>query len=210
MSDQPPSNSRRACREQSRRAEVTRKTRETEVRLTLDLDGSGKAEIDSPVGFLNHMLELLARHALVDLDVMASGDTQVDLHHTVEDIGICLGQALDKALGDKAGIGRFASVGVPMDEALAEVALDLSGRSYLVYKVAFPGEHVGEFETELVEEFLQGFVTNARLTLHVNVPYGTNDHHVAEAIFKGLARALRAAVSRDPREPGTPSTKGVL
>lgn len=202
MSDQTPSG--------SRRAEVTRKTHETEVRLALDLDGSGEARIETPVGFLNHMLELLARHALVDLEVKAAGDTDVDLHHTVEDIGICLGQALDEALGGKAGIVRFASVQVPMDEALARVALDLSGRAVLVYNVTFPGEHVGQFETELVEEFVQGFVSNGRLTLHVDVPYGTNDHHIAEAVFKGLARALRAAVARDPREPGTPSTKGVL
>ncbi len=202
MSDQTPSG--------SRRAEVTRKTHETEVRLALDLDGSGEARIETPVGFLNHMLELLARHALVDLEVKAAGDTDVDLHHTVEDIGICLGQALDEALGGKAGIVRFASVQVPMDEALARVALDLSGRAFLVYNVTFPGEHVGQFETELVEEFVQGFVSNGRLTLHVDVPYGTNDHHIAEAVFKGLARALRAAVARDPREPGTPSTKGVL
>jgi len=193
-----------------RRAEVVRETKETRIRLALDLDGSGKAEIDSPVGFLNHMLALLARHSLVDLEVEAAGDTDVDLHHTVEDIGIALGQALEKALGPKAGIVRFASVQVPMDEALAQVAIDLSGRPYLVYNVKFPGEHVGEFETELVEEFLQGFVNNARITLHVNVPYGTNDHHIAEAIFKGLARALKAAVARDPRETGTPSTKGVL
>jgi imidazoleglycerol-phosphate dehydratase len=202
VSDQTPSG--------SRRAEVTRKTHETEVRLALDLDGSGGARIETPVGFLNHMLELLARHALMDLEVKAAGDTDVDLHHTVEDIGICLGQALDEALGGKAGIVRFASVQVPMDEALARVALDLSGRAFLVYNVTFPGEHVGQFETELVEEFVQGFVSNGRLTLHVDVPYGTNDHHIAEAVFKGLARALRAAVARDPREPGTPSTKGVL
>ncbi|HUU10882.1 MAG TPA: imidazoleglycerol-phosphate dehydratase HisB [Phycisphaerae bacterium] len=194
----------------SRRAEVSRKTNETQVALALDLDGAGTARVESPAGFLNHMLDLLARHAMVDLEVTASGDTQVDLHHTVEDVGICLGQALEKALGDKAGIARFASVAVPMDEALAQVSLDLSGRPFLVYNVAFPGERVGDFETELVEEFLQALVNHAKVTLHVVVPYGTNDHHIAEAIFKGLARALRAAVARDPRATGVPSTKGVL
>jgi len=193
-----------------RRAEVSRRTKETQIDLALNLDGAGRAEIDSPVGFLNHMLNLLARHATVDLVVKAAGDTEVDLHHTVEDTGICLGQALEEALGDRAGIARFASVAVPMDEALAEVSLDLSGRPFLVYNVTFPGERVGEFETELVEAFLQGFVNHARATLHVTVPYGANDHHIAEAIFKGVARALRAAVARDPRGGGIPSTKGVL
>ena len=193
-----------------RRAEVSRQTKETQIELALSLDGAGRAEIDSPAGFLNHMLNLLARHAAVDLAVKAAGDTDVDLHHTVEDIGICLGQAVEEALGDRAGIARFASVAVPMDEALAEVSLDLSGRPFLVYNVTFPGERVGEFETELVEEFLQAFVNHARATLHVSVPYGTNDHHIAEAIFKGVARALRAAVARDPRGGGIPSTKGVL
>lgn len=193
-----------------RRAEVSRQTKETQIELALNLDGAGRAEIDSPAGFLNHMLTLLARHAAVDLVVKAAGDTEVDLHHTVEDTGICLGQALEEALGEKAGIARFASVAVPMDEALAEVSLDLSGRPFLVYNVTFPGERVGEFETELVEEFLQALVNHARLTLHVNVLYGANDHHIAEAIFKGVARALKAAVARDPRGGGIPSTKGVL
>ncbi len=195
---------------QERRAEVSRRTQETRIELALNLDGAGRAEIESPVGFLNHMLNLLARHATVDLVVKAAGDTEVDLHHTVEDTGICLGQALEEALGDRAGIARFASVAVPMDEALAEVSLDLSGRPFLVYNVTFPGERVGEFETELVEAFLQGFVNHARATLHVTVPYGANDHHIAEAIFKGVARALKAAVARDPRGSGIPSTKGVL
>ncbi|HUX15795.1 MAG TPA: imidazoleglycerol-phosphate dehydratase, partial [Phycisphaerae bacterium] len=140
----------------------------------------------------------------------AAGDTNVDPHHTVEDIGICLGQALAEALGPKEGIARFASAAVPMDEALAQVALDLSGRPYLVYKVEFPGERVGEFETELVRDFLQAFVTHAKMTLHVTVAYGENDHHIAEAVFKALARALKTAIARDPRVSGTPSTKGVL
>ncbi|GAH75677.1 unnamed protein product [marine sediment metagenome] len=194
----------------ARSAKVERKTKETQIRLSLDLDGQGKARVESPVGFLNHMLALLARHASVDLEVEAAGDTDVDPHHTVEDIGICLGQALAEALGPKEGITRFASAAVPMDEALAQVALDLSGRPYLVYKVEFPGERVGEFETELVRDFLQAFVTHAKMTLHVTVAYGENDHHIAEAIFKALARALKAAIARDPRVSGTPSTKGVL
>lgn len=194
----------------ARSAKVERKTKETQIRLALDLDGQGKARVESPVGFLNHMLALLARHASVDLEVEAAGDTNVDPHHTVEDIGICLGQALAEALGPKEGIARFASAAVPMDEALAQVALDLSGRPYLVYKVEFPGERVGEFETELVRDFLQAFVTHAKMTLHVTVAYGENDHHIAEAVFKALARALKAAIARDPRVSGTPSTKGVL
>ena len=193
-----------------RSAEVSRKTKETRITLRLDLDGRGGADVESPIGFLNHMLALLARHASLDLAVRAAGDTDVDPHHTVEDIGICLGQALAEALGPKEGIARFGCAAVPMDEALAQVSLDLSGRPFLVYQVEFPGERVGEFETELVRDFLQAFATHAKMTLHVRVPYGSNDHHIAEAVFKALARALRAAVSRDPRVTGTPSTKGVL
>jgi imidazoleglycerol-phosphate dehydratase len=193
-----------------RSARVSRKTQETAVELSLALDGTGKTEIDSPVGFLNHMLALLGRHALVDLAVKATGDVDVDLHHTVEDVGISLGQALDKALGDKAGITRFASVAVPMDESLAEVALDLSGRPFLAYNVTFPGERIGDFETQLVQEFLQAVANHAKMTLHVNLVYGSNDHHIAEAIFKAFARALKAAIAIDPRVAGTPSTKGVL
>jgi len=193
-----------------RSARVQRKTKETRIALDLDLDGRGGAEIESPVGFLNHMLTLLARHAGFDLAVKAAGDTEVDPHHTVEDIGICLGQALAEALGSKEGIARFGCAAVPMDEALAQVSLDLSGRPYLVYQVEFPGERVGEFETELVRDFLQALATHAKMTLHVRALYGENDHHIAEAVFKALARALRAAVARDPRVRGTPSTKGVL
>jgi len=193
-----------------RSAEVSRKTKETQITLRLDLDGRGGADVESPIGFLNHMLALLARHASIDLAVKAAGDTDVDPHHTVEDIGICLGQALAEALGSKEGIARFGCAAVPMDEALAQVSLDLSGRPFLVYQVEFPGERVGEFETELVRDFLQAFATHARMTLHVRVPYGSNDHHIAEAVFKALARALRAAVARDPRVSGMPSTKGVL
>ncbi|HUU31210.1 MAG TPA: imidazoleglycerol-phosphate dehydratase HisB [Phycisphaerae bacterium] len=197
-------------RKGERRAEVRRKTHETTVEVALNLDGEGRADIQSPAGFLNHMLALLARHSLMDLTVKAAGDTDVDMHHTVEDVGICLGQAIEKALGDKAGITRFASASVPMDEALAEVALDLSGRPYLVFSVTFPGECIGDFKTQLVQEFLQAVVTHAKMTLHVRVPYGANDHHIAEAVFKALARALKGAVARDPRVSGTPSTKGVL
>ena len=197
-------------RKTDRRAEIRRQTHETSVELELNLDGGGLADLESPVGFLNHMLALLARHALVDLKVKALGDTDVDFHHTVEDIGICLGQALDRALAAKEGIARFGAAAVPMDEALAQVAVDLSGRPFFVYNVTFPGERIGDFETQLVGEFLQAVATHGKLTLHVAVPYGSNDHHIAEAIFKGLARALKAAVSRDPRVSGTPSTKGVL
>jgi imidazoleglycerol-phosphate dehydratase len=197
-------------RDAVRRAEIRRRTGETKVELDLALDGQGKADLESPAGFLNHMLALLARHALVDLRVKAAGDTAVDQHHTVEDVGICLGQALDKALGGREGIVRFGCAAVPMDEALAQVAVDLSGRPFLVFSATFPGERVGDFETELVAEFLQARATHARMTLHVSVPYGSNDHHIAEAIFKALARALKAAVALDPRVTGTPSTKGVL
>ena len=193
-----------------RSARVERKTKETRIALALALDGAGKADVESPVGFLNHMLSLLARHAGFDLSVKAAGDTEVDPHHTVEDIGICLGQALAEALGAKEGIARFGCALVPMDEALAQASLDLSGRPYLVYQVEFPGERVGEFETELVRDFLQALATHAKMTLHVRALYGENDHHIAEAVFKALARALRAAVARDPRVSGTPSTKGVL
>jgi imidazoleglycerol-phosphate dehydratase len=195
---------------ESRRARIVRKTGETSIELEIDLDGRGTAEIESPVGFLNHMLTLLARHGLVDLKISASGDTHVDLHHTVEDIGICLGQAVEKALGSKEGITRFASVTVPMDEALASVAVDLSGRPFLAYSVAFPGERIGDFETQLIQEFFQAVVNHARMTLHITVTAGANDHHIAEAIFKAFARTLKAAVAVDPRVKGTPSTKGVL
>jgi imidazoleglycerol-phosphate dehydratase len=197
-------------RKGDRQARISRKTRETQIELDLALDGQGTADIESPAGFLNHMLALLARHALLDIRIRAAGDTGVDLHHTVEDIGICLGQALDKALGDRAGITRFGCAAVPMDEALAQVALDISGRPYLAFNVKFPGERIGDFETQLVQEFLQAVATHAKITLHVNVPYGANDHHIAEAIFKALARSLKAAVARDPRAGGVPSTKGVL
>ncbi|MET0605959.1 MAG: imidazoleglycerol-phosphate dehydratase HisB [Beijerinckiaceae bacterium] len=194
-----------------RSASASRKTGETSVSVELTIDGSGKAAIRTGVGFFDHMLELLARHALFDLTVEAQGDNHVDHHHTVEDVGIVLGQAFSRALGDKKGIARYASLDLPMDEALTRVALDVSGRPMLVFRTAFPSDKIGHFDTELVREFFQAFATHAALTLHVETFYGGNSHHVAESCFKALARALRAAVGVDPRENGRiPSTKGAL
>ncbi len=193
-----------------RKSEIRRKTRETEITLSLKVDGEGRGQIATGVGFLDHMLDLLARHGLFDLRVQATGDTRVDAHHTVEDAGICLGQALKEALGDRAGIRRFGQMAVPMEDSLAEVVLDLSGRGMLVYHVKFPSEKTGDFDVQLVEEFLRAFTSNAGMNLHVNVPYGRNSHHIAEAIFKALAKALDAATQLDPRIKGVPSTKGVL
>jgi imidazoleglycerol-phosphate dehydratase len=194
----------------ARQASVQRKTKETQIRLTLTLDGSGASQVATGVGFLDHMLSLLAKHALFDLTIEAKGDVQVDYHHTVEDVGICFGQAFAQALGEKAGITRFASASVPMDEALASVAVDLSGRPYLVCRVKFPEEKIGDYDTSLTGEFLQALATHAGANLHVNVPYGDNSHHIAEAIFKALALALAAAVAPRPRVKGVPSTKGSL
>jgi imidazoleglycerol-phosphate dehydratase len=194
-----------------RAARVSRRTAETDVSVSLALDGSGQATIATGVGFLDHMLELLARHALFDLDLQVTGDLHVDQHHTTEDAGIALGQAFAQALGDKKGIARYASVHLPMDETLTRVALDISGRPFLVFRTAFPTEKVGGFDTELVREFFQAFAMNGGVTLHVETFYGDNSHHIAESCFKGLARALRAAVAVDPREGGrVPSTKGSL
>ena len=194
-----------------RAARVSRRTAETDVSVSLALDGSGQAMIATGVGFLDHMLELLARHALFDLDLSVTGDLHVDQHHTTEDAGIALGQAFAQALGDKKGIARYASVHLPMDETLTRVALDISGRPFLVFRTAFPTEKVGGFDTELVREFFQAFAMNGGVTLHVETFYGDNSHHIAESCFKGLARALRAAVAVDPREGGrVPSTKGSL
>ena len=193
-----------------RSATVSRTTRETDIKLMVCLDGSGQAEIATAVGFFDHMLTHLAKHSGWDLTVQAKGDLDVDFHHTIEDIGICLGSAVKQALGDKVGIQRFADAAVPMDEALAQVAVDLSGRAHLVYHVTYPTEKVGEFDIELVEEFLRAFVNHAAVTLHVNVPYGANSHHVAEAVFKALARALGQAARRDPSQQHVPSTKGTL
>ena len=193
-----------------RTAQKTRKTKETEITVSIDLDGSGKAQSATGVGFMDHMLELMGKHGLLDIDISARGDLQVDSHHTVEDVGIVLGECLVKALGDKRGIRRFGDAAVPMDDTLAQVALDLSGRAAFVFNAAFPAEKIGEFDVGLIEEFLGAFASNAKISLHVNVPYGRNAHHVAEAVFKALARALRCAVEPDPRQTDVPSTKGVL
>jgi imidazoleglycerol-phosphate dehydratase len=193
-----------------RRAEITRKTKETQVRVAIDLDGSGRCAPKTGVGFFDHMLELLGRHSLMDLEVEAEGDLQVDAHHTVEDVGIVLGQALEKSLGDKRGIHRYGWAIVPMDESLAQVAIDLSGRPAFVFRVEFKGDSIGNFPVELIEEFFKALAVNAKMNLHVSVPYGTNNHHISEAIFKATARALRQAVSIDPRSNEVPSTKGTL
>ena len=194
-----------------RSAKISRKTNETKIELSLQLDGTGQSRAKSGVGFFDHMLDLLARHSLIDLDVVAEGDLHVDQHHTVEDVGIVLGQALEKSLGDKRGIHRYGSATVPMDESLATVTIDLSGRPAFVFNVKFTTDAIGNFSVELVEEFLKAFATTAKMNLHVNVPYGGNNHHIAEAIFKALARALRQAVEIDPRRADdVPSTKGSL
>jgi imidazoleglycerol-phosphate dehydratase len=194
----------------SRQSEVRRRTKETDVTLSLALDGRGAAAVSTGVGFLDHMLDLLARHGLLDLTVKAKGDTHVDAHHTVEDVGICFGQALKEALGDRQGIRRFGDCAVPMEDALAQVALDLGGRGGLVFNVAFPAPKTGDFDVALVEEFFRALAGNAGMNLHVNVPYGKNSHHVAEAVFKSFARALDQAAQLDPRVKGVPSTKGKL
>jgi imidazoleglycerol-phosphate dehydratase len=193
-----------------RTASLQRKTRETDVALTLNLDGHGTWQCDTGVPFLDHMLSHIAAHGLIDLDITARGDTEVDDHHTVEDVGIVLGQALAAAVSDKQGLTRYGSQTMPMDEALVLVALDFSGRSLLVYDVALPASRVGTFDTELVPEFLRALASNAGLTLHVQLIHGQNCHHIIEAVFKGLGRALRQAVSIDPRQTGIPSTKGSL
>ena len=194
-----------------REASVSRRTAETDVAVSIALDGTGKAEIATGVGFLDHMLELFARHGLFDVDVKVTGDLQVDQHHTTEDTGIALGQAFAQALGDKKGIARYADIHMPMDETLTRVSLDISGRPFLVFKTTFPTEKIGAFDTELVREFFQAFAIQAGVTLHVETLYGVNSHHIAESCFKGLARVLRRAVAIDPREEGrVPSTKGTL
>lgn len=193
-----------------RAATVTRKTSETSVSLALDLDGSGETEVATGVGFFDHMLTLLARHALFNLTVKAEGDVEVDGHHTVEDVGICLGQALREATGDKKGIRRYGFMILPMDEALAQVALDLSGRPCLEYRAAIPAETVGAFDTCLAREFLRALCVNAGINLHVDLLAGSDPHHCLEAVFKALGRSLREALSPDPREKGVPSSKGVL
>ncbi|MCI0335218.1 MAG: imidazoleglycerol-phosphate dehydratase HisB [Planctomycetes bacterium] len=191
-------------------ATIDRKTAETNIQLTLELDGSGKADVATGIGFLDHMLTLLAKHAAVDLTVRAAGDLHVDQHHTVEDTGICLGQALKQALGDKAGIRRYGHFTLPMEETLATVAIDLSGRYAFVFRAEFPAAKIGDFDSDLVEDFWQAVAANALCNLHILVHYGRNSHHISEAIFKATARALRMAIEADPRMTGVPSTKGTL
>ena len=194
-----------------RKGVVKRKTKETEVEVEIDLDGVGRGSIATGIGLLDHMLDLLARHSRVDITVKAKGDLHIDHHHTTEDVGIALGQAVKQALGDMKGITRYADVHVPMDEALTRVAIDISGRPFLVFRAEFVRDKVGTFDTELVQEWFQAFAMNAGITLHAEVLYGTNDHHIAESCFKGLARAMRAAVAIDPRaRDEVPSTKGSL
>jgi imidazoleglycerol-phosphate dehydratase len=194
-----------------RSASVTRRTGETDVTVTLDLDGSGSYQVATGIGFLDHMLELLTRHSLLDLEIKAKGDLRVDMHHTVEDVGIVIGQALDKALGERRGIARYGSAYVPMDEALTRVSIDISGRPHLVWKVPFLRSRVGAMDVELFHEWFQALVLNARITLHVETLYGDNTHHIAESCFKALARALRQAVEVDERQKSLiPSTKGSL
>jgi imidazoleglycerol-phosphate dehydratase len=194
-----------------RKAAVKRTTKETDVAVTVDLDGRGEAAIATGIGFLDHMLDLLARHSRIDMTVKAAGDLHIDHHHTTEDVGIALGQAVKQALGDMRGVTRYADVHLPMDEALTRVAIDISGRPFLVFKSNFSRDKIGTFDTELVREWFQAFAMNAGITLHVETLYGTNDHHISESCFKGLARALRAAVAIDPRNKDeVPSTKGSL
>lgn len=193
-----------------RKAQITRETKETNISVSILLDGEGQAEIDTGIGFFDHMLTHLARHALLDLRVKASGDLHIDPHHTVEDVGICLGKAFVQAIGDPKGLVRYGHAVIPMDEALAEVAVDFSGRPFLVFKAQLPRGKVGEFDVELAEEFMQAFAVHSRTTLHVVLRYGKNTHHCLEGIFKAFARALGGAVRIDPRVKGVPSTKGLL
>ena len=197
--------------DQARRATVKRRTKETAITASVDLDGTGRYDVATGVGFLDHMIEQLARHSLIDISLRAKGDLHIDQHHTTEDSGIALGQAVAKALGDKTGIARYGSAYLPMDETLTRVALDVSGRPYLVWDVAFTRSKVGEMDTELFREWFQAFAQNAGLTLHVETLYGENSHHIAETCYKALARALRQAIALDQRQGGrVPSTKGQL
>ena len=194
-----------------RQATITRTTKETEISATVDLDGTGAYDIKTGIGFLDHMLEQLARHSLIDITLKAKGDLHIDFHHTAEDTGIVIGQSIAKALGDKAGIVRYADVHLPMDETLTRVAIDVSGRPFLIWKADFSQPKVGEMDTELFREWFQAFAQNAGITLHVENLYGENNHHIAETCYKGLARALRLAIAHDPRQAGRiPSTKGML
>lgn len=194
-----------------RKGQVARKTRETDIAVEVLIDGAGRSEIATGIGFLDHMLDLLARHSRMDITAKAKGDLHIDDHHTAEDVGIALGQAVKQALGDMKGITRYADVHLPMDEALTRVAIDVSGRPFLVFKVKFGRDKIGTFDTELVNEWFQAFAMNAGITLHVETLYGSNDHHISESCFKGLARALRVAFAIDPKAANEiPSTKGSL
>lgn len=194
----------------TRTASISRKTAETQIELSLDLDGTGIANVDTGVGFFDHMLTLFARHGLFDLTVKAVGDLHVDHHHTVEDVGICLGRALGQAVGDKVGILRYGSVVLPMEESLVTSAVDLSGRFAFVYNVDFPTEKIGEFDTQLVQEFWNAVASNTMMNLHLILHHGSNSHHISEGTFKATARAIRQAVTVDPRQTGVPSSKGTL
>jgi imidazoleglycerol-phosphate dehydratase len=194
----------------ARIAEISRKTRETSIRLLLNLDGSGQAKVQTGIGFLDHMLEAFAKHSLADLEVNCEGDLHVDAHHSTEDVGICLGQAIDRALGTKSGVRRYGHCILPMDEALVTCAVDLGGRSFWVWNAAMPTPKVGDFDTELVADFWHAVCVHGKMNQHVNLHYGRNAHHISEAIFKGLARALRDAWEPDPRSDAVPSTKGAL
>ncbi len=193
-----------------RTASIQRETAETRIQLDLNLDGSGQSDIDTGVGFFDHMLVLLSKHSLIDLTIKAQGDLQVDQHHTVEDVGICFGQAIKQAIGDKAGIRRYGHFVLPMEETLVTCAVDLSGRYFMVFNAEFPTPKIGEFDSELVEDFWQAAAANALCNLHIVLHHGRNSHHISEGIFKGCARALRMAVESDPRQLGIPSTKGTL
>lgn len=195
----------------SRTAEIARKTKETDIKVKIDLDGTGANNIDTGIGFFDHMLTALSKHSGIDMDIVCKGDLQVDAHHSVEDVGIVLGQAVNQALGDKVGIRRYGSASIPMDEALGDAVIDISGRPFIVFDAEFAGDTCGEMDTQLFEEFFRSFAYNAMITLHISAPYGANDHHKAEAMFKALARALREATEPDPRFAGQViSTKGAL
>jgi imidazoleglycerol-phosphate dehydratase len=194
----------------ARTSSISRQTAETKIELKLNLDGTGQNKIQTGVGFLDHMLVLLARHSLVDLEISAQGDLEVDAHHTTEDVGICLGQAIRECLGDKSGIRRYGHMVLPMEETLITSAIDFSGRPYLVFQAAMPTPRIGDFDSELVEDFWQGFASNAMCNLHILMHYGRNTHHIVEGIFKATARAIRIACEIDPRQTGVPSSKGVL
>lgn len=193
-----------------RTAKLERNTRETQISIELNLDGTGKHSISTGIPFLNHMLEIFARHSLIDLTVKATGDTEVDDHHTMEDIGIVLGSCIDQALGDRKGIRRYGFMLLPMDEALTRVAIDISGRPYMVYKINNDRDFIGTFDVRLVEEFFRSVMTQVKMNLHIENLYGDENHHIVESVFKAFARAMRAAIEPDPRESGIPSSKGVI